>query len=141
MNPELGFCSVYHTHQLLYAYHEAPISAVRTNTKMYAVMRLSYFWKNVLSDIQNWVQSCVKCSQVNELPKHRCAKLEPMIEFSPFQQLHADLISPAQLNKYQYTCILTMIEKASKMVMQLLFQRPFSLRSQANLEWPRHHHL
>ena len=101
-------------HRLLYAYHEAPISAHRTIAKMYAVMRLSYYWKTMLADIQNWTQSCVKCSKVTKLPRHRRAKLEPMMECRPWQQLHVDLISPAQLNKYQYTCILTMIDKASK---------------------------
>ena len=64
---------------------------------MYVVMRLSCYWKNMLADIQNWVQSC---ENAVKLPKHRCAKLEPMVEYHPWQQFHIDLISPAQINTY-----------------------------------------
>ena len=100
--------------RLLYSYHDCPISAHRNTVKMYAALKLAYYWKCMYADIHNWVQSCERCAKSMSLPKHRRAKLQPIIETTPMSTICIDLIGPMNLNKYQYRYVVTMIDRATR---------------------------
>ena len=100
--------------QLMYAYHDTPISAHRSAEKMYVLMKLSYFWKGMFLDIQNWVQSCIRCSKAKSLPRNRRAKLQPIMEHSPLGMVNIDLIGPMQESPEQYRYVLTMVDRATR---------------------------
>ena len=100
--------------RLLYAYHDCPISAHRNTVKMYAALKLAYYWKCMYADIQNWVQSCERCAKSMSLPKHRRAKLQPIMDCIPMSCICIDLIGPMNINKYQYRYVVTMIDRATR---------------------------
>ena len=100
--------------RLLYAYHDALISAHRSAEKMYILMKLNYYWKNMFADIQNWTQSCIRCSKAKALPKTRRAKLQPIIENKPFSMVNVDLIGPMEHSVEQYRYVLTMVDRATR---------------------------
>ena len=100
--------------RLMYAYHDTPISAHRGAEKMYTLMRLNYYWKGIFADIQNWTQSCVRCSKAKAIPKHRRAKLQPIVEHRPMGMINIDLIGPMQLCPEQYKYVLTMVDRATR---------------------------
>ena len=101
-------------HRLMYAYHDAPISAHRSAEKMYYLMKMSYFWKGMFSDIQNWTQSCIRCSKVKAIPRSRRAKLQPIMEHRPFAMVNVDLIGPMEHSAEQYRYVLTMVDRATR---------------------------
>ena len=100
--------------RLMYAYHDTPISAHRGAEKMYSLMRLNYFWRGMFADIQNWTQSCVRCSKAKAMPKYRRAKLQPIVEHRPMGMINVDLIGPMQLCPEQYKYVLTMVDRATR---------------------------
>ena len=101
-------------HRLMYAYHDALLSAHRSAEKMYLLMKLNYFWKGMFADIQNWTLSCVRCSKSKALPKSRRAKLQPIMENRPFSMVNVDLIGPMEHSVEQYRYVLTMVDRATR---------------------------
>ena len=101
-------------HRIMYAYHDAPISAHRSTEKMYLSMKLNYYWKGMFSDIQNWTESCIRCSKAKSLPRTRRAKLQPIMESIPLANLNIDLIGVMQTCPEDYKYVLTMVDRATR---------------------------
>jgi len=80
--------------------------------KIYNKLKLSYYWPNMLKDIQNYINKCNVCliTKYERKPIQIPPILTPTAE-KPFEKLHIDILSLEQVK------ILTIVDSFSKFAM------------------------
>ena len=74
--------------------HDHVLAAHFGFQRTYDRIRQRYFWKGMYKDVDNWVRSCISCSQRKT---HRHKVLTPMVTMKvpePFQRVSVDVLGP-----------------------------------------------
>uniref|UniRef100_A0A7M5XFT0 Reverse transcriptase n=1 Tax=Clytia hemisphaerica TaxID=252671 RepID=A0A7M5XFT0_9CNID len=79
--------------QILQLNHDEPASAHFGFAKTADKIRRRYYWPNMLTDIQTWVNTCIICQQDKGTTKKN-APLYPIATGEVFEALHCDVVGP-----------------------------------------------
>lgn len=75
--------------------HDIPIAGHLGATRMYNRIREQYYWKNMRSEIENYVNNCASCQTNKALRKINRAPMQiTSTSTSPFERLSLDIVGP-----------------------------------------------
>ena len=80
--------------ELLHWCHDHFMSGHLGLNKTYERLRSTYFWNNMLTDLQRWIKSCVSCAQKKRDVHHSKPPLLLIVVSGPWEVIAADCMGP-----------------------------------------------
>jgi len=75
--------------------HDIPVAGHLGSNRMYNKIREQYFWKNMRSEIENYVKNCTSCQTNKALRKINRAPMQiTTTSTTPFERLSLDIVGP-----------------------------------------------
>lgn len=106
------------TQRLIERSHNPPSSAHRGISKTVEILKRHYFWKTLVPDVKNFINSCTICKST-KAPNFQMKP--PMGQhhevFRPWQKIYVDFLGPYPRSKGGNTCILIIVDAYSRYVM------------------------
>ena len=80
---------------VLKQYHDQDVGGHRSTAATELSVKWNYYWVNMHSDIQNWIDSCTTCAKKGPPPQKKDrAPLSPLPVGSPFAHVEMDIAGP-----------------------------------------------
>ncbi len=100
---------------LLRSYHDSLAGGGHQGAnRVYQALRLKYFWKSMMKDVNCYVGSCLTCQQANRYYGAKPAPLHPIPPTTIFSRMHVDILGPLPASKEGYKFILLFVDSFSK---------------------------
>lgn len=100
---------------ILSRFHDTTIAAHGGMSKTLELIRRSFYWPGMVTDVRNFVRDCVVCKTT----KHPNIVLRPemgnqIISLRPFQRLYVDILGPYPRSKKGFIGILIVLDHLTK---------------------------
>jgi transposase InsO family protein len=83
-------------------------------SRTYERIREKFYWRNMLSDIQQFVQSCVVCGMTKQADGRPAGLLQPIPVWAPSHLVGIDILGPMPMDKHGYRYILVISDHFTK---------------------------
>jgi hypothetical protein len=98
--------------------HDQVLTAYPGRDKTYKLLRLCYYWRNMLRDIERFVRNCHPCRRADILRDRTPGMLHPLLVLKHLWQHLAINFKLIAVNKYSFDVVFVIIDQLSK---QLIF--------------------
>ena len=94
---------------LVRLYHGLPVSGHLGVTGTCTLIRKRFYWKNMKTDIKNWVAACHPCQRRKMGKQNSTGKRRTVLQKRPFETVSIDLVGPFPETPEGYVYVLTMV--------------------------------
>jgi hypothetical protein len=102
---------------LLREHHDISVAGHFGEDKTLELLSRSYFWRGMAADVRDYVSTCPSCSRSKATNRRSPGLLQPLpIPIRKWEQITLDLITQLPPTTSGYDAILTVVDKASKMI-------------------------
>ncbi len=102
--------------KLLFEAHDAPTGGHLGGRKTLHKLQRTCYWPGMQKDVEDYVKGCVVCAAVKPSQQAPAGLLQPLpIPHRPWEVISIDFVGPLVRTKDHYDCVLTVVDKFSKM--------------------------
>jgi hypothetical protein len=101
---------------ILKDYHDAPLGGHLGITKTYYRIRKFFKWKNMLKDIEDYINSCIKCQRNKTAKSTKMPMVISDVPNRPFEVTYMDVVGPLPASYNGNLYILTFQDSLTKFI-------------------------